>query len=49
MRDLVGVLSVGWVKRADSAANSALLCSIFDRSLISCDWILKYCCNSNES
>ena len=24
---LVGVLSVGWVKRADSAANSALLCS----------------------
>ena len=24
---LVGVLSVGWGKRADSAANSALLCS----------------------
>jgi hypothetical protein len=27
MRVLVGVLSVGWGKRADSAANSALLCS----------------------
>ena len=25
---LVGVLSVGWGKRAESAANSALLCSI---------------------
>lgn len=24
---LVGVLSVGWGKRADSAANSALLCN----------------------
>ena len=24
---LVGALSVGWGKRADSAANSALLCS----------------------
>ena len=37
------LLSVVWrfVKRADSAANSALLCSIFDRSLISCDWIFK--------
>ena len=38
---LVSVLSVGWVKRADSAANSALLCSTFDRSLIGCGWIFK--------